>query len=95
MGHSSAPTLKPSCPREVVDAAVQPGRHEMAPVAGTAYVAFVDPSGGSADSMTLAIAHRDVDGRAILDAIRCPQAAVQPRERGGGLRRRAAALRRR
>jgi hypothetical protein len=33
------------------------------------YCAFVDPSGGSADSMTLAVAHREGD-RAILDAIR-------------------------
>ena len=30
------------------------------------YVAFVDPSGGQRDSMTLAIAHRDGD-RAVLD----------------------------
>ena len=35
----------------------------------TRYVAFVDPSGGSADSMTLAIAHK-VDDRAVLDAVR-------------------------
>ena len=64
--------------REVVDAAVQPGRHELAPVASTAYVAFVDPSGGSADSMTLAIAHRDADGRAILDAIRVRKPPFSP-----------------
>jgi hypothetical protein len=56
--------------REVVDAAVVPGRHELPPVAGVPYVAFVDPGGGSADSMTLAVAHRDTDGRGILDAMR-------------------------
>jgi hypothetical protein len=55
--------------REVVDAAVVLGRHELPRVTGTSYVAFVDPSGGSADSMTLAIAHRDGD-RAIVDAVR-------------------------
>jgi hypothetical protein len=33
------------------------------------YFAFVDPSGGQADSMTLAIAHRE-NGRAILDLMR-------------------------
>jgi hypothetical protein len=55
--------------REVVQAAVVPGRYELAPVPGIQYVAFVDPSGGSADSMTLAIAHRDGD-RAVLDAVR-------------------------
>ena len=37
--------------REVVDAAVVPGRHELARVSGVAYVAFVDPSGGSSDSI--------------------------------------------
>src|SRR6185437_15818455 len=56
--------------REVVDAAVVPGRHELDRAAGIQYVAFVDPSGGSSDSMTLAIAHRDKDGHGILDAIR-------------------------
>jgi hypothetical protein len=38
-------------------------------LAGVSYVAFVDPSGGSADSMTMAIGHREKDV-AILDAIR-------------------------
>jgi hypothetical protein len=33
------------------------------------YVAFTDPSGGSADSFTLAIAHRDADSL-ILDVVR-------------------------
>jgi hypothetical protein len=45
--------------REAVDACGIPGRHELPPVSGTNYSAFVDPSGGSADSMTLAIAHRE------------------------------------
>jgi hypothetical protein len=55
--------------REAVSACVVPGRHELAPIPGLQYVAFVDPSGGSADSMTLAIGHRDGD-RAVLDAVR-------------------------
>jgi hypothetical protein len=55
--------------REVIDAAVAPGRFEIAPLPGTKYVAFVDPSGGSADSFTLAIAHKAED-RAVLDALR-------------------------
>jgi hypothetical protein len=55
--------------REVVDAAVVPDRHELPPVSGTSYVAFVDPSGGSSDSMTLAIAHADAD-RGVVDAVR-------------------------
>jgi len=56
--------------REVVDAAVVPGRHELPPVPGVQYVAFVDPSGGSADAMTLAISHRGDGDRVVLDAVR-------------------------
>jgi hypothetical protein len=57
--------------RAVVDAAVIAGRFELPPAAGIFhYRAFVDPSGGSSDSMTLAIAHRDKAGNAVLDAIR-------------------------
>ena len=52
--------------REVVEACVMPGRHELARIRAFNYVAFVDPSGGSSDSMTLAIAHRE-GSRAILD----------------------------
>lgn len=56
--------------REVVDDAVVDGRHELPPMQGIRYRAFVDPSGGSSDSMTLAIAHRDKDGTAVLDCVR-------------------------
>ena len=60
--------------REVVDAAVVPGRHELPRVEGVRYTGFVDPSGGSSDSMTLAIAHVEGDAagskRAVVDLIR-------------------------
>jgi len=57
--------------REVVEAVVVPGRYELAPMAGTRYQAFVDPSGGSADSMTLAVAHLDpATKHGVTDAIR-------------------------
>jgi hypothetical protein len=68
--------------REVLETAVVAGRQELPPVLGTNYLAFVDPSGGSADSMTLAIAHRD-GNRAVLDAVRerrppfSPEAVVE------------------
>lgn len=55
--------------REAVDACTVPGRFELPPMAHARYRAFVDPSGGSADSMTLAVSHRDGD-LAILDAVR-------------------------
>src|SRR5262249_26076894 len=35
--------------REVVEAAIVPGRHELAPIMGQSYAAFIDPSGGSGD----------------------------------------------
>ena len=61
--------------REVVEACIAPGRHEMPPLSTNRYVAFVDPSGGSADSMTLAVAHREnpqaqPPGAIVLDAVR-------------------------
>jgi hypothetical protein len=57
--------------REVVDAAVAHGRRELPPTGGVGYRAFVDPSGGSADSFTLAVAHRDkASGNVLLDALR-------------------------
>lgn len=67
--------------REVVEAAIQSGCRELAAVSSARYVAFCDPSGGSSDSMTLAIAHRD-DERGVLDCVReirppfSPDAAV-------------------
>jgi hypothetical protein len=55
--------------RDVVDAAVVPERHELPRTDGVRYVGFVDPSGGSNDSMTLAICH--LEGlRVVLDLIR-------------------------
>jgi hypothetical protein len=55
--------------REAVDAVTPRGRLELMPVTGLDYVGFVDPSGGSADSMTLAIGHMD-DDVAVLDLVR-------------------------
>lgn len=63
--------------REVVDACTAPGRFELPPLSAHRYVAFVDPSGGSSDSMTLSIGHAERDGagrdapvRAVLDCVR-------------------------
>lgn len=56
-------------PREIIEAAIVLGRHELPCQRGKHYYGFVDPSGGSSDSMALAIAHRDGD-RLILDALR-------------------------
>ena len=63
--------------REVIEACVVPGRYELPPIAGVSYVAFCDPSGGSSDSMTLAIAHAEGDG-AVLDLVREVRAPFSP-----------------
>jgi hypothetical protein len=55
--------------REVVESVVMRGRFEL-PRGPGVYFAFTDPSGGSADSFTLAIAHRRTDNVVVLDAIR-------------------------
>jgi hypothetical protein len=55
--------------REAVKACVEVGCHERAPVSGVRYVGFIDPSGGSSDSMAVAIAHCEGDV-AVLDAVR-------------------------
>jgi hypothetical protein len=62
--------------RDVIEAAVTAGVTVRAPLEGARYYAFVDPSGGSSDSMTLAIAHRQGD-RIVLDLI----AERKPRSR--------------
>ncbi len=55
--------------REAIEAVSAPGILERPPLPGISHSAFVDPSGGSADSMTLAIAHSEGE-RAILDCVR-------------------------
>jgi hypothetical protein len=62
---------------DVLEACTADGVFELPPVSGTAYLAFCDPSGGSSDSMTLAIAHHD-DGVAVLDCVREVRAPFQP-----------------
>ena len=55
--------------RDAVEACTVSERLELLPIAELTYSAGIDPSGGSADSMTLGIAH-DRDGVAVLDCIR-------------------------
>jgi hypothetical protein len=61
--------------REVVESCVVARRYELPALATLSYAAFVDPSGGTADSFSLAIAHRerddrDIPGRLVLDCVR-------------------------
>jgi hypothetical protein len=55
--------------REIVEACVVTDVYERTRIRGMNYKAFVDPSGGSNDAMTLAIGHRYGE-MAVLDAIR-------------------------
>jgi len=55
--------------REIVESVVVAGRYELLRLDGIRYFAFTDPSGGSSDSMTLAVAHMQGD-RIILDLVR-------------------------
>lgn len=55
---------------EVLARVVVPDRHELPAMRQARYVAFADPSGGSQDSFTLAIAHRDLTtGKIVLDRV--------------------------
>jgi hypothetical protein len=63
--------------REAVEACVVEGRFELAPIPGVSYQAFVDPSGGASDSMTLAIGHKQ-DNRVIIDLVREWQPPFSP-----------------
>lgn len=56
-------------PREIVESLVVNGRYELPPLRNQQYRAFFDASGGTSDSMALAIAHRD-GNRGVLDCIR-------------------------
>jgi hypothetical protein len=66
--------------REVIEAVTVPGRRELLPVPGTTtYFGFCDPSGGSSDSMTLCVAHRDKwSERAVIDCLREVRAPFNP-----------------
>ena len=65
--------------RDAIEACIAPGVRERPPVPGVAYYGFTDPSGGSKDATTLAIAHEE-DERVILDAVRIVKPPFSPAE---------------
>lgn len=65
-------------PREVVEACIDANERERPYDPRHRYTAFVDPSGGSSDSMTLAIAHRDDKQGIIVDVVREIPAPFDP-----------------
>jgi hypothetical protein len=65
--------------REAIEACVTKGVSVRAPLSSERYHAFCDPSGGSADSMTMAICHRELkNGRVVLDYIGERRAPFSP-----------------
>ncbi|WP_217987670.1 hypothetical protein [Halomonas salipaludis] len=63
--------------REVVEQCTVPGRVELPPTDNARYVAFTDPSGGSKDAWTLAIAH--LEGQTVVvDATRSRKPPFSP-----------------
>lgn len=63
--------------REIVEAAIVPGRFELPPVRGNRYAGFVDPSGGASDDMTMAIAHKEGE-TVVVDCIRAVKPPFSP-----------------
>jgi hypothetical protein len=64
---------------DAVAAVTVPDRRELPPVRGVEYVAFVDPSGGSQDSFTLCVAHREGE-RGIVDCVRERRSPFSPND---------------
>ncbi len=56
--------------RDALEEVIVPNRAELPPAEGVKYHAFIDPSGGGRDSFTLAVAHLDSQGVAVLDLVR-------------------------
>lgn len=67
-------------PIELLEKIIVPERYELQPNRKFWYRAFVDPSGGRSDSMTLAIAHRESNDRIILDFIKEVKPPFKPEQ---------------
>jgi hypothetical protein len=66
--------------REVVESAVDVGVYERPPELGKRYQAFVDSSGGSSDSFTMGIAHKEPSGLTIVDFLKEWAAPFRPND---------------
>lgn len=64
---------------EALDQVIVPGRFELPYVYGLPYRAFVDPSGGRQDAMTMSICH-DEDGKIVQDCLRIERPPFNPTE---------------
>jgi hypothetical protein len=66
--------------RDLLEASVDVGVVVRPPITDTRYFAFADPSGGSHDSFTLAISHRNKGGSIALDLLYERHAPFNPSE---------------
>lgn len=67
--------------REAVEACISVGVYERPPERGQYYFGFVDPSGGSVDSMTLAIGHMKYGEESLtIDALREAKPPFSPEQ---------------
>ncbi|MGB7294202.1 MAG: terminase large subunit [Candidatus Aminicenantales bacterium] len=62
---------------EAIEACVIPGRFELPKIRDFSYFAFVDPSGGRQDAMTMSLAHKDGE-RIVQDLIRVKRPPFDP-----------------
>jgi hypothetical protein len=67
-------------PLEWIESAIVPNRFELSPLPGVSYRAFADPSGGASDAFTLAIGHREPDGRLVQDVLRAKNPPFNPQQ---------------
>jgi len=65
---------------EALEACVVKDRDYLPPSPIIQYQAFVDPSGGKADSFTLSIGHRSDDNKTVIDLVREWPAPFNPKE---------------
>jgi hypothetical protein len=63
-----------------LEAVTIPGRLENPPIENASYFAFVDPSGGRGDAMTLSICHREKSGKIVQDVIRAVHPPFRPQD---------------
>jgi hypothetical protein len=64
--------------RDALEACVIPGRRELPPASDTHYVAGIDPSGGSSDSFTMAVAHHERRSDAVVAVLDCVREVRPP-----------------
>lgn len=77
-GAAFRPDISSFLDAEMVESLARTTPIELPPRAGVRYFGFVDPSGGRGDDYVLAIAHKESDGRAVVDAVQYVRPPFDP-----------------